>query len=223
MSQLEQFQQRLDAAFADAKTRIHEFQEEAGREYEELNRRYQTFDRLVKHIGPNIARPRLEKLAEYFPGVDGIPSVTRHGREILLNFQKTPTALATIRLRLRMTHDEEIRHLVLEYDLEILPVYIEFERTSRLEIPLEEATDQKVAAWLDERLMAFVSTYLSMEFSRQYQRPNMVIDPVAEIQFPKLFATGTCERAGQTYHFISKETQQAFQAQPELYLAGHKQ
>jgi YHS domain-containing protein len=224
MSDLDDFSVKLKAAFDSARERIHEIQEEAGREYEELQKRYEIYDRVVKHLGPTIARPRLEKLAEHFPGLDGTPAISRHGREVLLSFFKTPTALATIKLRLRMSHDAEIRNLVLEYDLEILPVYIDYERSSKLEIPLHEVTDEKVIAWLDERLLAFVKTYLSMEFSDQYQRQNLVVDPVAESQFPKTFAAGNVEYHGNTYYFLSTETMQAFQHQPELYTGskGHK-
>lgn len=220
MNDMNQFTERLKSAFESAKGRVQQIQEEAGRQYQELQQRYEEFDRLVKHLGPTVARPRLEKLSEHFPGLEGTPSITRHGREVLLNFMKTPTALATIKLRLRMTHDAEIRNLVLEYELEILPVYMDYERTAKLELPLAEVTDEKVAAWLDERLLAFVNTFLSMEFTDQYQRQNLVVDPVAETQFPKAFAAGSVEHQGCTYYFLSTETMQAFQQQPELFMAG---
>lgn len=222
MSDVSQFADKLKSAFAASKERVAQIQEEAGQQYQELQQRYEQYDRLVQHLGPNIARPRLEKLAEHFPGMEGTPSITRHGREVTLNFMKTPQALASIKLRLRMTHDADIRNLVLEYDLEILPVYIEYERSSRTEFPLDSVTDDQVSAWLDDRLLAFVNTFLEMEFSQQYQRQHMVVDPVAETQFPKTFAAGSVEHAGVTYYFISRETLEAFQQQPDLYLAGSR-
>jgi YHS domain-containing protein len=109
---------------------------------------------------------------------------------------------------------------VLDYELEILPVYIDYERSSHLEIPLSEVTDDKVATWLDDRLLSFVKTYLSMEFSPQYQRQHLVVDPVAETQFPKSFAAGSIEHNGQTYYFASQESLDAFRQHPEQFTKG---
>jgi YHS domain-containing protein len=39
----------------------------------------------------------------------------------------------------------------------------------------------------------------------------MVVDPVASVRFPKVFAQSTLEKGGKTYYFISDQTRREFE------------
>jgi YHS domain-containing protein len=154
-----------------------------------------------------VARVRLEKLGEHCK-FEARPTDDADGRSVLLNFQ---TPVARVRLRLSATHDTEIRNLVLSYDLEILPIFVKYNPHAELEIPLEKVDRAKVEAWLDDRLIEFAQTYVTIHFTDQYHQDHMVTDPVANLRFPKVFAQSKLEQGGKTLYFISDQTRRDFE------------
>ena len=205
MAEISQLSQRIDAELAAARERIAQFRSDAQRAHAQREERYQKFVELIPKIR-DIAAARLDKLAEKFKFA-AKPSNRADGRGVELNFQ---TDLAHVRLTLDATHDEEVRNLVLDYDLEILPVFIKFTPHDRMETPVETPDMESVARWFDDRLVDFVKTYISIEFTEQYQRDHMVMDPVSKIRFPKAFAKCSLDRDGKTYFFVSDETRAQF-------------
>ena len=57
--------------------------------------------------------------------------------------------------------------------------------------------DEKIAKWIDDRLVQFVQTYLSLHENQYYLKEHMVEDPVAHVRFPKFAAGATLESGGQ--------------------------
>jgi YHS domain-containing protein len=154
-----------------------------------------------------VAKARLDKLAEKCK-FDAKPTDNADGKTVLLMFQ---TPVARVRLRLSATHDEEVRNLVLAYDLEILPIYVKYNPHAELAIPLEKVDRAAVENWLDDRLIEFAQTYVTIQFTDEYQKDHMAVDPVANVRFPKVFAQSTLEKAGKTYYFISEQTRSEFE------------
>ena len=97
------------------------------------------------------------------------------------------------------------------YDLEILPLYVRFNPHSELEIPLEKVDRNAVENWLDDRLVEFAQTYVTIHFNDQYHQDRMVTDPVANVRFPKTTAQSSLEKEGKEYHFISEQTRREFE------------
>ncbi len=164
-----------------------------------------------------VARPRLEKLAKTFPQAQAKTSSTAEGGTVTLNFAKSVECPAAVTLKLSQAHDTDIRKLLLTYDLEILPVFIKFNRHSQLEQPLEKVDYDAIANWLDEHLVEFVHTYLSIQFVDQYQQDNLVTDPVSRTRFPPNVAKSTLERGGKKYYFMCDQTRQDFERNPSQY------
>jgi YHS domain-containing protein len=171
--------------------------------------RYQTFLKVLEELR-GVAAPRLEKLAEHCKFA-ATPTESADGKSVALNFQ---TPVARVRLRLGATHDTDVRNLVLGYDLEILPIFIEFNPHAELQIPLEKVDRATVEAWLDDRLVEFAQTYVTIHFTDQYDKGHMVTDPVANVRFPKVFAQSALEKAGKTYYFVSDQTRREFAQRP---------
>ncbi len=92
-----------------------------------------------------------------------------------------------------------------------MPIYFKFNPHAELEIPLGKVDRAKIEAWLDDRLIEFAQTYITLHFTDQYQKDHMVTDPVANVRFPKAFAQSTFEKAGNTYYFISDQTRREFE------------
>jgi YHS domain-containing protein len=206
MADLNTFLKRLDEQVEKARKGIEQKQTELKEVYEGRKQRYRTFLQLMAELH-NIARPRLEKLAERCK-FDATPTEDADAKSILLKF-KTP--VARVQLRLAATHDTDVQNLLLIYDLEILPLYVKFNPHSELSIPLEQVTRPSIENWLDDRLVEFAQTYVTIHFMDQYHQDHMVVDPVADVRFPKAYAHASLDKEGKTYYFISEETRREFE------------
>jgi YHS domain-containing protein len=220
MSDIDQLGSRLQSAFAQAKQRVSGMQQEAGKAYEDLQQRYREFVEFGQWLGANVVAPRVEKLKEFFPGLQERPHRTRHSGNRVLQLPRGPESLASVSLKLSLSHDPEIIHGLLDYDLEILPMFVKYDKHARYEFPVAQADRAAIAQWFDDRLVSFVETVLSLQFSDEYQRGNMVTDPVAEVRFPQAFAKGSAEHGGTTYYFLSEQSLEDFRKNPGNYLGS---
>src|SRR5262249_37753560 len=105
-----------------------------------------------------------------------------------------------------------VRKLILDYNLEILPILMQFDSHSHAEWPLESVDKQAIANWIDDRLVGFVKTYLALHENEYYLKDHMVEDPIAGIRFPKFAAAASLDFDGKTYYFIGEETRREFAA-----------
>jgi YHS domain-containing protein len=206
MADISSFLKRLDEQVTAARSKVEQKQAELQQGYEGRKARYQTFLKVMEDL-QGVARARLDKLGERCK-FEATPTEGPDGKSVLLNFQ---TPVARVRLRLAATHDDDVRNLVLSYDLEILPIFINYNQHAELSIPLDKADRSSVENWLDDRLIEFAQTYLTIQFMDQYQKDHMVTDPVANVRFPKVFAQSTLEKQGKTYYFISDQTRREFE------------
>ncbi len=109
--------------------------------------------------------------------------------------------------------NQDVTKLILDYTLDILPVLMKFNNHQQIEWPLAAIDRQAVAAWIDNRLVEFVQTYLSLHENEYYLKDHMVEDPVAKVRFPKHAAATTLDWQGKTYYFIAQETRDEFESQ----------
>jgi YHS domain-containing protein len=86
-----------------------------------------------------------------------------------------------------------------------------FKPHDEAEFPLDAIDKEAVAGWLDDRIVDFVRTYMSMGENEYYLKDTMVEDPIAQIRFPKAAAAATLEVRGKTVYFISDETRREFE------------
>lgn len=210
MESTQQLAARIDMAFASMEAKRKQLQEVEAYKYDEWKQRLATlgmeFDTLR-----DIFQPRLDLLIEKFGDrMTATPKPTQSTREILLEFHSD---VARIRLRFQGTSDHDIRKLILNYDLEIIPILMQFDSHSTLEMPLDAVDYEAAVRWADERIMSFVQTYAALHENPYYLRDQMVTDPVSGATFPKLAAGAKLERDGRTYYFVSEKTRREFEAQ----------
>lgn len=148
-------------------------------------------------------RPRLEAAAQEFGDLaETTPSITRGRRSAKVHVR---SPLASIEMTFTASANLDVTELVLTYDLRILPVFMEFERHAELSMPIDSVDADRVGAWIDERVMNFVTTYLEMQTNQYYLKDHMVEDPVAGVRFPKFAAAGQVDWKGSTFYFISDD------------------
>ncbi len=210
MSDIDSLVNRIDAEFNSIETHLKTFQEQQVRDYEGRRQRLEQLDKVFTQLR-DVWRPRLETLAKKFGDkVKVTPSVTPAAKEATFAFQ---SILAHIVLRFGAMTDPDVRKVILTYDLDILPIFMKFESHAEIEFPLENVDAGAVGKWIDDRIICFVKTYLSLHEHQQYLKDVMVSDPIAGVQFPKFAAAATIEHAGTTYYFIGDATRREFEKQ----------
>jgi len=202
--------ERIDAEFAAAAAKIKEFQNQEIQEHHERQRRLERFDQLLDEL-TELVRPRLETLAQRFGERIQVTPVVAPGRRGA-TFE-VQSELAHIRLRFSATTNPDVTGVVFSYDLEILPMLMQFESHAEQEFPLDAVDRAALVQWLDDRIVSFVRTYLSLNENEYYLKRSMVEDPVIHVRFPKQAAGTTLEWKGKTYYFVGEETRQEFEQQ----------
>lgn len=207
MADINSLMARIDNEFAAGKKKVQEFQATQLQVYEDRERRLATFEKVCEQMR-EIWRPRLEALSRKFgEKVQVNPQISRELRDVTFKFDSN---LAHIDLRFRASTDQEVRHLVLDYDLQILPILMKFEPHKQVEFPLEAVDAAAVGQWIEDRIVDFVRTYLSLHQNEYYLKDHMVVDPIAGVQFPKFAAAATVDWQGKKYYFIDEKTRLEF-------------
>src|SRR5271166_873830 len=177
--------------------------------------RLQRYETEAKHI-MELVKPRLDAFIERFKAVvKAEPMVREHTRAVNLTFAAT---VAKVTLRFEVFPEQDVNHIRLECTQEIIPVVVRYDKQLVLEFPLGGVRDDAVVQWFDDRIVAFVQTYVALVRQdaalREPLKDEFVVDPVARIRFPKYLASSTVERDGRIHYFVDEETRREFEKQP---------
>jgi YHS domain-containing protein len=209
MSDVSVLLERIDAEFSALEGKIKRAQDERLQEHQERQNRLTTFKRELDSL-PEVWGPRLDALLERFGEyAKAAPRLESTSRAVTIDFE---TELARIRLRLSATTDHDVRNLILSYDLEILPALMQFDSHQQGQWPIHAIDREAIGGWVDDRIVSFVKTYLSLHENEYYLKEHMVRDPVAGVRFPKYAAAATVDVGGKTYYFIGEETRREFES-----------
>jgi hypothetical protein len=202
---------RLDAVIEEARGRVKAFQAEAAQSHREVQKRFHKLLPIAERITA-MAREKLERLRERL-AFEVKPAHTQteryYGRSVSLEVKSELAGV--IKLSFRLGHDRDVTRIMLDYELEIIPVFFRFTPHEHLDVPLEAYDEAAVSKWLDDRIVDFANAYLELHQTKQYQERVLVSDTVAGISFPKYFAASTIEHGGTTYDFVSDETRREFE------------
>lgn len=207
MSETNTLLDRIDAEFREVEAQIKEYQDAKVQEFQAREARLEQFAGLCESLS-EVWRPRLQAFAQRFGDrIQTTPVISRTRRSATL---RCASPLAQFDLTLSVMTDADVRHLILDCNLDILPVLMRFDKHSQLELPLDSVDPAVVEQWIDDRLVETVRTYLQLHQNANYLKGHMVSDPVAEIEFPRYAAGATLEWNGKTYYFIGEETRDSF-------------
>jgi YHS domain-containing protein len=201
---------RIDAEFSVVEEKIKKSQTQYLEEYKDREKRLGQLNNVFDQLRA-VWKPPLELLVKKFGDrVQVTPKVTPSTREAAFEFQ---SKRGRVRLKFSASTDRDVRKAILGYDLEIIPVFMQYDRHAELEFPLEAVDQAAAAQWIDDRIVDFVRTYLSMGENEIYMRDRMVEDPIVHARFPDFAAGATLEWQGQKFYFISEETRREFEKQ----------
>ena len=210
MSEKTALADRIGAAFAASEQKMRQLQKQQVDEYQKREQRVQKLESVLEQYR-DAWRPKLETLASSFKDrIKVTPHIVPGKRQATFEVE---SELAHILLRFSVASDEDVRNVVFLYDLEILPIFMKFESHSELVFPLENIDRQALEQWMDDRIMGFVGTYMSLYENDHYLKDHMVVDPVAKVRFPRFAAAATLETKGKTVYFISEDTCRQYEQQ----------
>ena len=210
MADINQLLGRIDAEFSAMKQRVEAHREKYVEEFQGRKQRLELFTKTCERLR-KVWTPPLEALAKKFgEKATMTPSVTPALREVTFKFD---SQLARVELRFSAATDPDVRKLVLDYDLMIRPILMDFTRHANADFPLEKIDEEAVSKWIDDRIVDFVRTYVALHENEYYLKDFMVEDPIAHVRFPKFAAGATIESNGKTLYFIGEESRQEFEKQ----------
>jgi YHS domain-containing protein len=218
MSDINLLEQRVKERLAAADERRQLRQSHLQQQMDELGRRHQQFTAVANHLMQEIICPRMQKLAEHFDNAQLAEGGQPQNHHCVCCLQHTDRFPATARLELAVSHDADYQTVQVLYHLEILPVFFSFKANDQMAFPRGAVNEEQVAAWVDDRLVEFVDSYLQLETTYQYQSDNTVIDPVCGMYVNKVEAPARFEYRNRMYYFCLDECLQKFAAAPERYL-----
>lgn len=196
-------EQRIQAEFEARGQRARAAEHDRAKEAQGRQARLQQFSKACDDLRA-IWRPKLEAFARQFGDkIKMTPSISPSLREARAVFA---TDLASVTLTLSAAPDDEITRLILNYDLLIIPIFFEYERSARLEMPLDKIDTAAVSQWIDDHLVSCVKAYLSMEDNELYLKRALVEDPISKTRLMRENAAAKLDYQGHTFYFESLDT-----------------
>lgn len=207
MTDISSLANQIDAEFTAVVEKTKKFQTEQIHEHQERQKRMQSLAKAFDEMRA-VWGPRLEFLIKKFGDRAKVtPRIVPSTREAVFEFQSN---LAKVSLKFSAYTDRDVKKVILSYDLDIIPILMRYTPHAEIEFPLDKIDKDAVAKWMDERIVEFVRTYLSLGDNEWYLKDQMVEDPVAKVRFPKQAAGATLDWSGKTYYFLGDETRREF-------------
>ncbi len=212
----ESFAERLEARMRQSHDRLVQRHSDMSRYMTELEERQKQFNRLATALIREVAGPRVQQFAAGFDNARLESDEPLRSRCNLGHCVRFP---ATAYVEFRVEHNEDVSRLILVFDSQILPVFVQFPRADELSFPLEEVDQQRVATWVETKLFAFLEAYLQLQWLDQYQRDNLATDPVCGMRISKAQAF-ECQHEDNTYYFCAQQCVDRFRKEPDRYVGS---
>lgn len=209
MTTINDFSQRLDMEFGLMPTAIDDRRFVLERQYHERQ------ERLTHLYAPALAQlrvmwePRRDALLAQFKGAIHVMTAEQDDFGTVAFSVDSP--LARIGLRFTFSHGPDVRNMILEYHLEVVPILMKIDNHSVLELQLENFDQEVAALWLEDRMVSFIRTFVELNGNQYYLEDHMVEDTVAHVRMPRSVATDAIEWDGHKYYFICAETRSEFE------------
>ena len=202
-----------------AHQRLREFSqgESAMRELELLHGK---FDCVADVVHAAILRPRIDVLAARFEHATADHFGTPDGLHSCCTFEPTPGYPARAFVSLSVVLDSETRSALVLWDARIVPPFLELDRQDALRVALSPVPWPDVVAWVEQKLVRFLASYLTVQFDERYQQNNVYTDPVCGMSVSVGTAMEFASYQGTVYFFCASACRERFQANPALFVEG---
>ena len=204
---------RIKAEFDARSARQQKAAEDRTRQAKEHEQRMAQFVQTCEDLKA-LWSPKLDAFAKQFGNsIKVTPNITPSLREAKIAFM---TDLANMTMTISVSTDPDITRLVFDYDLLIIPTFMDYDRHARFEMPLDAVDKAALSKWIDDQLIACVKAYLAMQDNEHYLRWSMVEDPISKTKLLRTDAFATIEHKGQKHYFVSAESLRMFKERHQI-------
>lgn len=215
MDPLVNYAQRIEAALAESGKNSHWSPGEATHYMAKVAKRRSRFERLAGELCEGVIQPRLVSLASYFPNTDVLDCDSDRHRAARFEYcDRFPTST---RVGFSVEHDVDFRSAAVCFDVVMRPVFIRFNEHDRMTRPLKEMEHGAVAAWVEDRLLEFLSAYLRIDRGGDDSEHSSVTDPVCGMRILPSAAVASDSFCGHPYFFCSEDCLTRFRVEATRY------
>ena len=218
MSSPEELKAHVVELMRSADTKLEEHRRAREDLMEQIEERRLRFEGVANDLMSNTVRPRIEVILHSFPHAGPIVDLDG-GCGLAVPFAHTDEFPAHARVEVNLTHDRDCHSAWCGFSPTIIPMLIDYERDTSLELNLGAPDRERLEAFLDERIERFVASYLSLrDPDSVYQRDLRVTDPVCGMTFRRLDAQASLDYEGRKVFFCTDTCRKRFESAPERYV-----
>jgi YHS domain-containing protein len=216
MSDLVEFASRVESQLNAATREPHWEPEEAERYMTAVAERRQRFEQFAWRLTETVVQPRLETLAGYFSNAS--LSHDEPAGRCSCWFGYCERFPASTKVEFAVEHDVRFEKVAVCYEASMMPVFIKLNERDKLTSRLDEAKDDRVAEWVEQRLLEFLDAYLRIDRGRDDFDEEAATDPVCGMRITRSAAVASDSYRGHPYFFCSLECQARFNREPTTYV-----
>lgn len=218
MTTIEQFERVVTDRLQAVDAERHAVVESLAEEMQRRDRLATEFAAVASRLHDTIILPRMTAVVRQFADAKVASTTTPFGMRAECQLPRSARYAAHTKLSLSIARSPEATHGFITYSLEIIPILMAFHGECHLEFDPTAPDEPEISAWVEERLLDFVETYLRVGSEPQYQRDNLQIDPVCGMNLSAADIEERFTFRGHTYHFCCAACRERFAAKSAFYL-----
>lgn len=200
MSDVVKFAVVLEQRLANADRQPHWKPGEAERYMAEVGTRRGQFEKLAVRLNDTVVQPRLETLAKYFNNStlsDDEPT----GR-CACWFGYCERFPSSTRVGFAVEHDIKYEKASIGFEASMMPQFVVINDRDKLTFSLDQVDEVKVCAWVEERLLEFLDSYLQIDRGGDDFGEDVVTDPVCGMRISRSAVAADATHIGHPYYFL---------------------
>jgi len=215
MNDLVAFAKRVEEQLKGADCEPHWGPGEADRYMADVCERRRRFEEIAARLSETVIQPRLETLASYFSNANLTNNESSGLGECWFGYcERFP---ASTKVAFLVEHDVRFENVAVCYEVSMMPMFIRFNEHDRLTLVLNEVNEDRVADWVDERLLEFLDAYLRIDRGGEDFEDEPVSDPVCGMRIRRSAAAASDSYYGHPYFFCSEDCLEKFQEDATQY------
>ncbi len=215
MTDLQDFSQTVAARLAAAQKEPNWQHDDWARYMAEFGSRQRRFEQLAEHLLESVIRPRLDVVAVPF---NAQPIANRGPFHCAYGFGYSERFPVTLRVEFAIEFDARAEVVSVCYELHMMPVFIKYSAHDKMTLPLDEVSEENVAAWVERRLLEFLDTYLRIDRGEPTLDEDLVTDPVCGMRLRRSDAVAQEDHRGHPYYFCTEACRRQFSEEPQRFV-----
>ena len=215
MNDLVEFAKRVEDQLKGASDEPHWGPGEADHYMADIAVRRSRYENIAEQLNGTVIQPRLETLASYFTNAN--PTKDEPVGLCQCWFGYCERFPASTKVAFVVEHDVRFEKVAVCYDVSMMPLFIRFNEHDRLTLTLDEVNEERVADWVEERLLEFLDAYLRIDRGGEEFEDESVTDPVCGMRISRSSAVASDCYYGHPYFFCSEYCLAKFQDDETQY------